>query len=500
MSDYIRVYIEGFLLTHSPLHIGSGQEQEWLESNKRQAQNTDAEMVEKTPRLHNAFVLDYHQRPYLPASSIRGYLRSQISDPELQQALFGLGRQKRGSDEIGQQGKLNVYDAVLDADPDAAAHVLGINTRTSIDAVTQTAAEHQLASHKQVRPGTRFKVAFILEDVDKTALNALLYALKNLNETNANARLGSGKSVGQGKIQWLQYESTVQWLTKKKFKQWLESKPTEKNDAQLPTPESMSFDGFLHTETLQNGLLSGKGSTPLPSRQEWKTIPFRLLPQSPILVNDPQRVQALLEESDAEDNTPPLMYLRYGQKACVPGSTLKGWLRAHCRKILLTLNYEKRDLKTLDYEKSIIKVKTMIDQLFGSTDRGVGVLQFSDALAEVDDMYDVHRQTFNAIDRFTGGAKHGALYTVEAVWPDMFQSQVDIRYERLEDWMKILLLYALRDAMEGDLILGWGKSKGYGRLMLKQETIQWDLLKQSKAEQWRSALDAELKAEQGENL
>jgi hypothetical protein len=53
----------------------------------------------------------------------------------------------------------------------------------------------------------------------------------------------------------------------------------------------------------------------------------------------------------------------------------------------------------------------------------------------------------------------------------------------LKDWQKGLLLLA-RDALEGDLVLGWGKGRGYGGFKVgilwesKQEEIKdWEKLK-----------------------
>jgi hypothetical protein len=62
----------------------------------------------------------------------------------------------------------------------------------------------------------------------------------------------------------------------------------------------------------------------------------------------------------------------------------------------------------------------------------------------------------------------------------------------MEDWLKSLLLYLLRDAMEGDLVLGWGKSKGYGRLLLTQQQINIKNYDRQTFETWHRQLSEKL--------
>ena len=76
-----------------------------------------------------------------------------------------------------------------------------------------------------------------------------------------------------------------------------------------------------------------------------------------------------------------------------------------------------------------------------------------------------HLQYFNAIDRFTGGVKEGALFNVKAAQCDyLVTKKCHLNLDRLPkgEWWKGLLLFIVRDAIEGDLAVGWGKSKGFG--------------------------------------
>ena len=199
-------------------------------------------------------------------------------------------------------------------------------------------------------------------------------------------------------------------------------------------------------------------------------------------------------------------FMREGNQAIIPGSTLKGWVRARCRKILLTLLT--KDHATLEHEQTILSktADELLNQLFGSTNQR-GIITFHSAKAEFseandNEKTDIHQQTFIAVDRFTGGVKDGALFSVEAIWAKKpFQGEISYDESKLKNWMKLLLLFVLRDAMQGDLVLGWGKSRGYGQLTLSTEQYaDWQAISeqldekqlQLQLQQWQVELDDQL--------
>jgi len=101
----------------------------------------------------------------------------------------------------------------------------------------------------------------------------------------------------------------------------------------------------------------------------------------------------------------------------------------------------------------------MVAKLMGGASQA-GALQVGDAEGSFEED-DCHPQTFVAIDRFTGGAANGRLYTVEAVMPPCYEVDVGLDITCLgEIWRRGILIYLLRDAMEGDLQVGWGKARG----------------------------------------
>lgn len=460
--SYRRVTLSGTLTTCSELHIGTGDEATYT-----RATPTDKEEIFS----FNTLLLNVDKKPYIPASTLRGYLRSLSVDDNTRAFLFGDARQASDAIAQGQAGVVRVYDARLKTSGGDRAKI----SRTSIDAVSGTAKRHHLATHEAVPVGSVFDVEIMLEGNQRTPITeqdiaTLLLALQSFGE-QPSGQLGKGKSSGQGCLRWKSV--SVLGLSEVDFCSWV-GRPNA-------TPLTSSFKPIpldnLATLTV-TGIRSG----------EWVEETFGLQPESPILINNPHDSDVLKKYStdDAEDRKrlPNHAFMVRGKQALVPGSTLKGWFRAHCRRILLTLAQDTSSKKAED-------VDVLLKQLFGSTD-GEGHVRFYDAtVAFTED--DKHWQTFNAVDRFTGGVKDSALYKVRALWVrEMFSGRIAYRKDKLTGWMQLLLLFAWRDAQEGDLVLGWGKSKGYGRVRLVSEHGGWNAwltkLDDETLQQWENEL------------
>ncbi len=470
-TDYIRVAIEGELHTRSPLHIGSGEEE------VQTIVRSDGEAPEST--RFNALLKDGDGQPYIPGSTLRGLLRARCGDhAHLAEILFGEARQKvdenRQINWPGHAGQLRVFDAT----PIGATIEPERITRTSIDPVTGAARQHHLATHEVVPAGASFKLRLELDHVGDWEVQAVLGMLSGLGE-DPDGQLGKSKSTGQGWIEWKLGD--IHAIHRNDFLDFLRKEPAHpvqrrrRGRAPSAAPTAGKMNALWKPLTLEPGSMS---------RQRWRGVEFTLVPEGPVLINDPHRVTAA-----KGDGEPKLVYHRRADgRAEIPGATLKGWARGWCRRILLTLQPKLDDAG----------VDELLAELFGSTDHGMGALRFESALAENNV---THEQTFNAVDRFSGGVKPSALYTVEACWPERFSGRVHLREDKLPDWGHMLLLYLLRDAEEGDLVVGWGKAKGYGRLKLVQQAIDWKswaVEKPEKLKAWDRALQARLEPEEEE--
>ncbi|MCI5162416.1 MAG: hypothetical protein D3917_10460, partial [Candidatus Electrothrix sp. AX5] len=92
-----------------------------------------------------------------------------------------------------------------------------------------------------------------------------------------------------------------------------------------------------------------------------------------------------------------------------------------------------------------------------------GALRLTEARGKAEE----HIQNFIGVDRFTGGVSDGANYKARAAACKKLSTEdclLDRHLLPVGDWWKGMLLLVLLDGMDGDMQIGWGKAKGYGRM------------------------------------
>jgi CRISPR/Cas system CSM-associated protein Csm3 (group 7 of RAMP superfamily) len=183
-------------------------------------------------------------------------------------------------------------------------------------------------------------------------------------------------------------------------------------------------------------------------------------------------------------------------QARVPGSSLRGALRARAQRILATMLHQHH---AVDAGRAWQAVDGLTTQVFGSTGRA-GRLWCDDAIAG--DTKE-HLQTLIAVDRFTNGVKDGALYTVRAADCNTLSGRAGLSALPPPDgdgW-KGLLLLLVRDLLEGELNLGWGRSRGFGQCQLELDwqgraigdfTALLDALPDGGPRRWLQALEQDI--------
>ncbi|KPA14379.1 CRISPR-associated protein [Candidatus Magnetomorum sp. HK-1] len=183
-----------------------------------------------------------------------------------------------------------------------------------------------------------------------------------------------------------------------------------------------------------------------------------------------------------------------GEEPFIPGSSLKGMIRAYAEKICRSLKdkpvpvclpyvkpgaedkgefgqascglrfdkYQKNNSAIPSYD--IYKHSCPVCRLFGSH-VFIGRLATSDAyLTETfknSEKAVLEIRDGVAIDRITGGSKGGAKYDLEVLTRGEFGTSINIR--NFERWQMGLIGLILRDMVQGQLRLGFGKSRGLGR-------------------------------------
>ncbi len=466
-ADYHRVQIEGTITSLSPMTIGSGKQEaladEWLKKRNGGSKTEKA--------LYTEICLDYQNNPYIPASSLRGLLAA-ICPPDEKYTLFGIVEESEKEKSTQKPLKLRIYDATWAKQNKPHSAKQQIRSQNSINPVTATAKDHHLYHQAYVAADSQFDWLIEADDISQQQLQTLLGLLRCL-QPNPQIQLGQGQSQQQGLFQWALKQEKINILTQDALSRWLNSEQEKWSYESISPPD---------IDAINPEKLSAIDSYQLQ---------FKAL--SPILINDP----GLVSDKKTEPN---FKFSRNKDELNIAASSIKGVIRSHCRKILLTLimqNSAQAYPTTAENEQA----ETLLASLFGSTGQQSRIW-LTDMTAKNTRK---HLQTFNAVDRFTGGVADTALYTAEAASVDQLDVTLMLdnnstRYPALTDWQKGLLLYLLQDAMQQDLNLGWGKSKGYGMIQLIQiskhdKTFDnWsDILTtitENQAEKWITALNS----------
>lgn len=181
----------------------------------------------------------------------------------------------------------------------------------------------------------------------------------------------------------------------------------------------------------------------------------------------------------------------------IPGSSMKGVIRSQAERILRTMGMwccDPLDLRS-GCQKEVGKKDENVGaksynqacpacRMFGST-RVAGRVMIPDMFPWPENATatqiveyakqanQTERRTGVAIDRKTGGAKHGALYELEVVTRGEFHTRLSMKNFQL--WQLALLGFILRDLDEGQVHIGSGKSRGLGNVKLDLRSLRIEI-------------------------
>lgn len=164
----------------------------------------------------------------------------------------------------------------------------------------------------------------------------------------------------------------------------------------------------------------------------------------------------------ADTNSPDAEHIKSKDKPVLPGTSLKGAIRARAEKILNTIG----------------KPQDILKYLFGEVNETIkeackGRITILESILPD---YPSEIQTRIKIDRFTGGTIEGALLETMPLFSSKDEKlfNVTITISDYEDHEAGLLLLILKDLWTGDLPVGGEKAIGRGVLQGKSATIKWD--------------------------
>lgn len=219
---------------------------------------------------------------------------------------------------------------------------------------------------------------------------------------------------------------------------------------------------------------------------------------SPLLVQGEQSSQAAsfhraVDPSDGQE------------KYVIPATSLKGVWRSTAERILRSADahlacnpfeesgpgrscsqrLEETRYDALRNTPAIYAALCPACRLFGSTAHA-GLLQLQDAWLSIQTGATV--RTGIAIDRFTGGVKHGALYTYSPL-PVGSLFEVTVHLQSVEMWHLGLLALVCREMSEGAARIGGGARKGLGHVQPRWQSLTLRLPAHAGGEQERTASD-----------
>jgi CRISPR/Cas system CSM-associated protein Csm3 (group 7 of RAMP superfamily) len=501
--------ISGSLTTDGPLVIGSGDRP----VHQPRVRDEAGKEVDISP-----VATDGEKRAYIPGTTLKGCLRSWLAGRGVDEALvvevFGSKppANRSRSDQGTRGGSAEFRDAharkpgpPLTAPDWDAMRLTRVATGVSIDRVTRTAAPDRLFHFEYVPPGVVFDVVVSGQTLaakgedDETRLARqialVLFALEGFRK-DADPPVTIGAEWGNdcGRLSWTHdAETGVAVLTAKAVASWLEQ-AAHVGYADLP-PLTVS-DRLWNRIRAELAKLSGTGRRHL-------TLGLSLHFDGPFLVNDPLRakrkrkdgqpIAAETEETGAANHVP---LLDENGRAYLPARSIRGALRSQAERILRTLAAQRvpagedgvqamrkiacwpttRDLACLPITQTRqVKANLCLAcQLFGAGGwrSVIQVSRFEDKSGGAKPEK-LPVQEFVAIDRFTGGGADHLKFNAEFAYRPVLTGDLTIGLERggVEPWGLGLLLLTLRDLVEGDIPMGFGRARGYGTLLARVTSI-----------------------------
>jgi len=496
-------YFKGKMILDSPLHIGSGEADDYVDS-----------LITK----------DVDSKPFIPGTSLCGLIASIAKDrlrlegvdkedvegEPIFKALLGSARGEKG----GRESRLIVLDAKLS--PEAEDKTL-IRDRTSVDRKRGSAArahlfhDEILVKKSQFDFTCEFREREEIEEekaiserrlgANKEALHLLLDVLELLER--GWARIGGKTGTGHGYFH-------LEGLTCFYFDR---SDPDDLLTFALDGPEKLAEKHPVDLEKLK-AEVSKKKLCISSGPPEVLIIRGVLRPVEPIMVKAGYLVEtAEYKGAQKKGDRPPCEEIEKSipipvdatfckdedEIPYLPGSALRGCLRSHIEKILRTLIYErfknddmcleavwdlgnlKNKGKELSKERNFEAIEhqaCIVSRLFGFTALG-GRIRFKDAYPKDQERFKQRIKLLDhvAIDRFTGGAAEGKKFNSRPFFPknppdDSGDLWFQLELVDFELWHLGLVALLLKDLRLGKVRIGYGRTKGFGKVKLLPGTIE----------------------------
>jgi CRISPR/Cas system CSM-associated protein Csm3 (group 7 of RAMP superfamily) len=418
---------------------------------------------------------DVQGQAFIPASTIKGVLVAWLRGHQITGAEVNKVFGETSGDEPIQGGKAEFHDARLTVkpalgansfqDPDplhdpkkirrhwSASRGTCVEARVAIDPRTKTADDQKLYHLEYVPEGSEFEIVVNLPMASEAELLLLLRALAAFSLEPHGARIGAEQANGWGKVQW--GLTRVEKIDAADIAAWIQGTDLSK----LPFA--------AHPEQVDALAARALARYPGGTRVDRLEIDIVLRFQGALLVNDPT------QERKGDSPIGHATLLRQdGIRYYLPGSSVRGAFRGQAARIWRTIAQDKNVgvAPGMTEVKDIRALSGLLPflQLFGApgwrTPLAISDFEISDVRP--------HLQEFVAIDRFTGGSSDKKKFSARGLYKPVASGKLSIDLTRLckactadWTWAMMLLLFTLRDLVEGDINFGFGAGKGYGHCL-----------------------------------
>lgn len=422
VKNYFSIKVTATLVAKTPLLIASGEQTEIVDG--QESRNTILPCT------------DVEGRYYLPASSLKGAcnaFRHKCDSPHELDWIFGRRAQEYQNGVItSQSGAVKFRNAVA-----IGAVRLATVTRNTINPITGATKHGHLFEVKALDSGAEFQFELAVAKANEQQLSQLMGLLLAWG----NGKSGIGRNTRNNQGQFELKDIKISGVDEQTYKTWLSSEPVS----------NLASQAVNINVTSEPPTLIGKCIK----------LTIKKIPLSPVFINDGTQNKGKSEEGHFTANA---MKTKEGQYV-IPASSTRGSYRHLGRKIVLTLLQQKgeRGEKTAD---------KWLSQLFGG-ETHASSLTISDFIAN---SQETDEQAFIAIDRFTGGVKGGTQsqataggnYFVNKPIVDYYLGELLLDTKLIENKtyypQAAVFLFVLRDLMQGEVLFGGLKGKGFGKL------------------------------------
>ncbi len=463
-----RLTVTGVLRLLSPLHVGSGHERE--DSNIRQLL-AEAEQAEAQSIRINAVMRDHRDQPCIPGSTLKGALRDQLAAEALAaDDVFGVASTQEGQSRMG---RLHLYLATLEqpASKEEGAGLpyfgttgegLFVKAQTAIDRETGTAERHKLFHAEMVAAGATFTFSccWLIPQTNADKAEECRALARVLAPLVAESGLAVGRNTRQG-------------LGRLRLDM---AEPFSAHWQGLNA--SGNLDQADQTDPLRHALATAP--QPTSSRHE---VTLALACDGPYHTTDPARRQRGQRRFVAEEETRAIPCLTRNGRPVLWASSLVGALRARAAWLVeLSRLQGETCWVPADRESNSPVDDRTLETVLPATWAVTSATEAATRLSSVERLFGVpgwrgrlevtalswqedggnQRITNVCLDRFTGGALTGALFTTEVVMNPRFTATLALDSRGLTASDQELFT-ALRENLERDgLFLGAKAAKGYG--------------------------------------